>query len=131
MTQKKTKESSKTNSNEEVDYYAHRRILALVMWYLPVVDRLRCLFANPEDAELMCWHASNERKHNRKLRHPSDAKQWQNFNDTYKDFADEPRNIRFTLSTDGMNPFVERSSKHSTWMMILTIYILPPWLSQK
>jgi hypothetical protein len=23
------------------------------MWYLPVVDRLRCLFANPEDAKLM------------------------------------------------------------------------------
>ena len=105
-----------------------RSIPALVMWYLPVVDRLRCLFTNPEDAELMCWHASDERKHIGKLQHPSDAKQWQNFNDTYKDFADEPRNIRFVLSTDGMNPFAERSSKHSTWPMILTIYNLPPWL---
>lgn len=27
-----------------------RRILALVMWYLHVVDHLRCLFGNPEDA---------------------------------------------------------------------------------
>jgi hypothetical protein len=53
-TQKKTKESSKNTSNEEVDYYAQRRILALVMWYLPMVDWLRCLFTNPEDAELMC-----------------------------------------------------------------------------
>jgi hypothetical protein len=26
---------------------------SLVMWYLPVVNRLRCLFANPEDAKLM------------------------------------------------------------------------------
>ena len=66
-TQKKTKESSKTNSNEEVDYYAQRRIPALVMWYLPMVDRLRFLFANPEDAELMCWHGSDERKHDGKL----------------------------------------------------------------
>jgi len=98
------------------------------MWYLPVVDRLRCLFANPEDAELMCWHASDEHKHDRKLRHPSDAKQWQKFNDTYKEFADEPRNIRFMLSTDGMNPFAERSSKHITWAVILTINNLPPWL---
>jgi len=30
-----------------------------------------------------------------------------------------------------MNPFVERSSKHSTCTMILTIYNLPPWLCQK
>jgi hypothetical protein len=41
------------------------------------------------------------------------------------------KNVRFTLSTDGMNPFVERSSKHSTWAVILTIYNLPPWLMQK
>jgi len=30
-----------------------------------------------------------------------------------------------------MNPFVERSSKHSTWPVILTIYNLPPWLCHK
>jgi len=76
-------------------------------------------------------YASDERKHDGKLRHPFDAKQWQNFNDTYKDFADEPRNIRFALSIDGMNPFAERSNKHSTCTMILTIYNLPPWLCQK
>jgi len=76
-------------------------------------------------------YASDERKHDGKLRHPFDAKQWQNFNDTYKDFADEPRNIRFALSIDGMNPFAERSSKHNTWPVILTIYNLPPWMCQK
>jgi hypothetical protein len=32
------------------------------MLYLPVVDRLRCLFANPKDAECMNWHASDEHK---------------------------------------------------------------------
>ena len=52
-TQKNTKESSKTNSNEEVDYYTQRRIPALVMSYLPVVDQLRGLFVNPEDAKLI------------------------------------------------------------------------------
>ena len=63
-TQMKTQQEkrSKPTCNEEVDFYAQRRILALVMWYLPVVDHLRCLFANPEDAELMSWHASDERK---------------------------------------------------------------------
>jgi hypothetical protein len=31
------------------------------MWYLPVIDRLRAIFWNPEDAELMSWNASDER----------------------------------------------------------------------
>jgi hypothetical protein len=30
-----------------------------------------------------------------------------------------------------MNPFAERSGKHSTWPVILTIYNLPPWLMHK
>jgi hypothetical protein len=33
----------------------------------------------------------------------------------------------FALSTDGMNPFGDLSSSHSTWPIILTIYNLPPW----
>jgi hypothetical protein len=70
-TQQKTqKSSSKPTSKEkqEVYYYAQKKIPALVMWYLPVVDRLRCLFANPEDAKLMSWHASDEHKDDGKLR---------------------------------------------------------------
>jgi hypothetical protein len=89
------------------------------------------LFANPEDAKLMSWHASDEHKNDGKLRHPANGKQWQQFNDKHRDFADETRNVRFTLSTDGMNSFAESSSKHSTWPVILTIYNLPPWLMQK
>jgi hypothetical protein len=53
-TTKNTQKSSKTTGHEEVDYYVQRRVPSLVIWYLPVVDRLRCLFANPEDAQLMC-----------------------------------------------------------------------------
>jgi hypothetical protein len=79
----------------------------------------------------MSWHSSNEHKDDGKLRHPADAQKWKDFNENHKDFAKEPRNVRFTLSTDGMNPFTERSSKHNTWPVILTIYNLPPWLMQK
>ena len=38
-------------------------------------------------------------------------------------FAADARNIRFGLSTDGMNHFCEQSSGHSTWPM--TLYIQP------
>jgi hypothetical protein len=63
---KKTSKSMR-KENEEVDYYVLKKIPALVMWYLPVVDRLRCLFANHEDAKLMSWHTSDEHKNDGKL----------------------------------------------------------------
>jgi hypothetical protein len=43
----------------------------------------------------------------------------------------ESRNIRFTLSTDGMNPFGENRTMHNTWPVILAIYNLPTWLCDK
>ena len=67
-----------------------------------------------------------------KLRHPSDGKQWKRFDAKFpKEFGDEASNVRFALSTDGMNPFGDLSSSHSTWPIILTIYNLPPYLFQK
>jgi hypothetical protein len=29
------------------------KILASVMWYLPVIDHLKCVFSNPRDVELV------------------------------------------------------------------------------
>jgi hypothetical protein len=48
-----------------------------------------------------------------------------------KEFGDEARNVRFAVSTDGMNPFGDLSSSHNTWPVILTIYNLPPYLCLK
>jgi hypothetical protein len=97
------------------------------MWYLSVINRLRAIFENPEDAKLMLWHASDERKKgDGKLRHPIDGKQWNRFDAKFpKEFGDEAKNVRFALSTDGMNPFGDLSSSYNTWPVILTIYNLP------
>jgi hypothetical protein len=43
----------------------------------------------------------------------------------------ESRNIRFALSTDGMNPFGENSIVHSTWSISLTMYNISTWLCHK
>ena len=93
------------------------KIPAMVMWHLQVFDRLRRFFSNPKDAELMRWWNSYQRKKgDGKLRHPADARQWKEFDDKYyQEFGNDPRNVRFALSTDGMNSFGERSSTHSTW----------------
>jgi hypothetical protein len=49
----------------------------------------------------------------------------------YKPFGSESRNIRFALNIDGMNPFGENRTMHSTWPVNLMIYNLPTWLCYK
>jgi hypothetical protein len=93
-----------------------------------VIDCLRALFRNPEDAKLMSWHASaDHKKGDGMLWHPSDGQQWKDFDNAYPEFGNEPMNVRFALSTDEMNPFSELSSLHNTWPVVLTVYNLPPY----
>jgi hypothetical protein len=49
----------------------------------------------------------------------------------YPEFSAESRNIRFALSTDGMNPFGENRTMHSTWPVILVMYNIPTGLCHK
>ena len=107
-----------------------RRIPVLVMCYLNPIDRLRRLFANPREAKLMRWWHERA-KDDENLAHLADGMQWKKFDEMYPEFAKDPRNVRFALGTDGMNSFGDRSSTHSTWAVILTIYNLPTWLCQK
>ncbi|XP_052730448.1 uncharacterized protein LOC128195809 [Vigna angularis] len=103
---------------------------AKVLWYLPLVPRLKRLFSNSNDAKLMRWHADGRIKDGN-LRHPADAMQWKNFDSMFPNFCKDSRNIRFGLATDGMNPYGNLSSKHSSWPVMLVIYNLPPWLCMK
>ncbi|GKB08318.1 hypothetical protein Tco_0836602 [Tanacetum coccineum] len=93
-------------------------------------SRLKQLFANDKDAKLLRWH-SDEHKKDGKLRHVADSPQWRKINNKHDEFGGEIRNIRFGLSSDGMNPFGNMSSKHSTWPVLLCVYNIPPWLCTK
>jgi hypothetical protein len=48
------------------------------------------------------------------IAHPADGSQWQDFDKNNPLFSSDPRNVRFALSTDGMNPFNVRMSDLST-----------------
>jgi hypothetical protein len=85
---------------------------------------------NKANAKLLQWH-TREHKKDAMLHHPANGIQWRNFDRKHKDFAAEVRNIRFGLSTDGMNPFGETGSSHSTWPITLFIYNLLSWLCMK
>jgi hypothetical protein len=101
----------------------------MVVWYIPIIPRLKHWFANKE-SELLQWHKEKHKQDARIIRHPTDATQWQNSNSRNPKFAIDMRNIRSAMSTDGMNPFMN-SSIDSTWPIVLTILNLPPWLCNK
>jgi hypothetical protein len=100
------------------------------MWYSPIIPCLKHLFRNKDYAKLMRWH-KEEQKQDTMLRQPANGSKWKKIDRTYRDFALDARNVRFALSTDGMNPFSEMSSSHRTWPVTLCIYNLPPWLYMK
>lgn len=60
-----------------------------------------------------------------------DSPAWDHVNTKWPLFANEPRNVRFGLAIDGVNPFGRMSTKHSTWPVLLVNYNLPPWLASK
>jgi hypothetical protein len=46
-------------------------------------------------------------------------------------FGQEPRNLRFRMALDGVNPFPHTNSTHSTWLVLMLIYNVPPYLVTK
>jgi hypothetical protein len=66
-----------------------------------------------------------------KVWHVPDSRAWEHIDATFPDFANEPRNVRLGLATDGMNPFGEKSNTWSTWPVPVLNYNLPPWLVMK
>ncbi|GKC50664.1 uncharacterized protein Tco_1073409 [Tanacetum coccineum] len=103
---------------------------AKLLWYFPIIPRLKRLFENKKEAKLLRWHF-DQRKDDGKLRHVADSPQWRKINNKFPGFAKEIRNIRFGLSSDGINPFGNMSSRYSTWPVLLCMYNLPPWLCMK
>ena len=57
--------------------------------------------------------------------HPSDGEAWKHFDETFPDFAVEPRNVRLGLCVDGFTPFGQSGKPYSCWPVIVTPYNLP------
>ncbi|XP_074362621.1 uncharacterized protein LOC141702941 [Apium graveolens] len=72
------------NSAEE----KKKRPPAKVVWYLPIVERFKCLYANVKDAKYLRWHAE-WRKSDGMLRHPSDSPQWRSIDGMFPEFGAE------------------------------------------
>ena len=77
----------------------------------------------------MRWHAERKKPDDgddSKLRHVKDGSQWRALNSFYRYFKCDARNIVLGVCTDGMNPFGNQNTNHSTWPVFVWMYNLPP-----
>ncbi|GLT87525.1 hypothetical protein SLE2022_056040 [Rubroshorea leprosula] len=74
------------------------------LWYLPITPRLQQLYMSRKTAEHMTWHLKC-REDADEVIHPTGSEAWKHFDETHPTFADEPRNVKLGLCTDGFNPF--------------------------
>jgi hypothetical protein len=113
---------------------ANRGAPVRVAWYFCIISQLKRWFATRKEAQLLHWHDEGRKevnyKKDSKFRHSIDVAQWGNIN-THFPWFDNTRSIWLAMSTDGVNPFGNQSSTHSTWPVVLSFYNFPPWLCKK
>ncbi|XP_074323434.1 uncharacterized protein LOC141660353 [Apium graveolens] len=77
------------------------------------------------------WYKNRDVKDG-EISHPADGEEWKNFDRRYPSFAQEIRNIRLGLATDGFNLFGPTGKKtYSVWPVVIVFYNLPPSMCMK
>ena len=104
-----------------------KRVPHKVLRHFPLIPRLKRMFATKRTAEETQWHEMRRTPVENEMSHPADGKAWKDFNFKYPTFADDPRNLRLALATDGFNPFGNLNTQYSMWPVLLTPLNLPPW----
>jgi len=84
-----------------------------VVWYLPIIPRFKHMLENPTNAKNLRWH-TNEQICDGLVRHPVDFVQWKNIDKEFPTFGNESRNLRLGLTSDGINPYGNLSTNHSS-----------------
>lgn len=107
-----------------------KRVARSVLTYLPLGPRLQRLYMCSQTAEDMTWHSTTRTEHGF-MQHPRDGSAWKHFDEVFPDFANEPRNVRIGLCTDGFSAFASFGKQHSCWPVICCVYNLPPGLCMK
>jgi hypothetical protein len=59
---------------------------------------------------------------------PADGSTFREIEEKWIDFKDEPRNVRLSLATDGVNPFREIRSIYSVWPIFFINNNIPLWM---
>ena len=62
---------------------------------------------------------------------PADGSAFKDINERWPIFKEEPRNVKFSMAADGVNPFGELKTNYSVWPIFVINNNLPPWMTIK
>ena len=104
----------------------------VVRWFLFILRALR-MFRFPAICKLLRYHQDHPNDDESVMKSVADSPVWKHIISEHVDptFADETWNWRLDLSLDGVNPFPHSNTMHFTWLVLLLIYNLPPYLVTK
>ncbi|KAJ9535973.1 hypothetical protein OSB04_un000865, partial [Centaurea solstitialis] len=107
----------------------YESVPAKVLWYFPIIPRMKRLFQTKTIAKDLIWHETS-RKKDGVLRHPGDSQAWREIDHRFPEIANDPRNLRLGISADGVD--INRRNRHqSVWPVLTVIYNLLSWLCMK
>jgi hypothetical protein len=105
------------------------KVAVKILRYLPFIKRIQRLYMSEESAKQMTWHKNGLRFKDAEGRlnmgHPSDGKAWQNFDAKHPDKANDARNVRIAIATDGFNMFGMSARSSSCWPIFVILRNLP------
>ena len=101
-----------------------------VLRYIPIIPRMRQLFRCSSLAQFMDYHACN-RSRDDITQILTDDLTFMHIEEKWQHFKEEPRNLRLSLTADGVNPFGEMRPVYSMWPIFVINNNIPPWMSIK
>ncbi|KAM0822511.1 hypothetical protein ACQ4PT_071448 [Festuca glaucescens] len=126
----KCKASRWKSQKKRPDGRAAHKVPVKVLRYFPIAKRLQRLFISAKSATDCRWHDEGRTKDGL-LRHPADSPAWKHFDAIHTRFAEDSRNIRLIIATDGFNPYRSMNCAYSVWPVIAIPINLPPWVCMK
>jgi len=90
-----------------------KRVPHKVLRHFPLLPRLKRIYASKRTSEETQWHKKVRKPVENVMSHPADGEAWKAFDRREPSFAEDPRNLRLALATDGFNPFGNMSTQYS------------------
>jgi hypothetical protein len=110
------------------DANTKKNIPQKVLRHFPLISRLKRMFLSSKTTKDAQWHQSKLKPVTNELSHPADGETWKEFNKSCPKFAEDARNLRLGLATDGINPFGNMNNSYSMWPVFVVSYNMPPWV---
>ncbi|WVZ64768.1 LOW QUALITY PROTEIN: hypothetical protein U9M48_014242, partial [Paspalum notatum var. saurae] len=109
------------------------KVAAKQLRYMQPDSRFLRMYLCKEIAMHMRWPKESKRPNKNEdiMEHPVDGDAWKALDNFDPEFANDPRSIRFGLSTDSFTPFNTNASSYSCWPVFIIPYNLPPELVNK